>query len=85
MSCVNNNSRFPGEMLLDLAFQIAQLMKKGRQTRCQRFQYIAGCSNIVEVSILVMMMAGRVGFTTVTSEFVSIQFRLAVKRPRGLC
>ena len=25
---------FPGEMLSDLAFQIAQLMKKGGQTRC---------------------------------------------------
>ena len=25
---------FPGEMLSDLAFQIAQLMKKGEQTRC---------------------------------------------------
>ena len=24
----------PGEMLSDLAFQIAQLMKKGEQTRC---------------------------------------------------
>ena len=25
---------FPGEMLADLAFQIAQLMKKDGQTRC---------------------------------------------------
>ena len=25
---------FPGEMLSDLAFQIAQLMKKGGQMRC---------------------------------------------------
>ena len=25
---------FPGEMLSDLAFQIAQLMKKGEQTGC---------------------------------------------------
>ena len=39
----------------------------------------------VEGSILVMMMARRVGFATVTSEFVSICFRLAVRRQRGLC
>ena len=39
----------------------------------------------VEGSILVMMMARRVGFATVTSEFVSIRFRLAVRRLRGLC
>ena len=34
---------FPGEMLSELAFQIAQLIKKGGQTRCQGCQYIAGC------------------------------------------
>ena len=45
--------------------------------------YIAGCSNIVEGSILVMMMARRVGFASVTSELVSIRFRLAVRRLRG--
>ena len=39
----------------------------------------------VEGSIFVMMMATRVGFATVTSEFVSIRFRLAVRRLRGLC
>ena len=39
----------------------------------------------VEGSILVMMMARRIGFATVTSEFVSIRFRLAVRRLRGLC
>ena len=39
----------------------------------------------VEGSILVLMMARRVGFTTVTSDFVSIRFRLAVRRLRGLC
>ena len=39
----------------------------------------------VEGSIFVMMMARRVGFATVTSEFVSIRFRLAVKRQCGLC
>ena len=39
----------------------------------------------VEGSNLVMMMAGRVGFATVTSEFVSIRFRFAVRRLRGLC
>ena len=39
----------------------------------------------VEGSILVMMMARRVGFATVTSEFVSIRFRLAVRRLRGFC
>ena len=39
----------------------------------------------VEGSILVMMMARRVGFASVTSELVSIRFRLAVRRLRGLC
>ena len=38
----------------------------------------------VEGSILVMMMARRVGFASVTSELVSIRFRLAVRRLRGL-
>ena len=32
-----------------------------------------------------MMMARRDGLATVTSEFVSIRFRLAVRRLRGLC
>ena len=32
---------------------------------------------------MVMMMARSVGFATVTSEFVSIRFRLAVRRLRG--
>ena len=49
-----------------------------------RVPIIAGCSNIVEGSILVMMMARHVGFATLTSEFVSIRFRLAVRRLRGL-
>ena len=40
---------------------------------------------VVEGSILVMMMARCIGFATVTSELVSIRFRLAVKRLRGLC
>ena len=39
----------------------------------------------VESSILVMKMARRVGFPIVTSEFVSIRFRLAVRRLRSLC
>ena len=39
----------------------------------------------VEGSILVMIMARRVGFATVTSEFVSIRFRFGVRRLRGLC
>ena len=39
----------------------------------------------VEGSILVMMIVRRVGFATVTSEFVSVRFRLAVRRLRGLC
>ena len=39
----------------------------------------------VEGSNLVMMMARCIGFATVTSEFVSIRFRLAVRRLRGLC
>ena len=39
----------------------------------------------VEGSIFVMMMARRVVFATVTSEFISIRFRLALRRLRGLC
>ena len=39
----------------------------------------------VEGSILVMMIARRVGFATVTSEIVSIRFRFAVRRLRGFC
>ena len=39
----------------------------------------------VEGSILIMMIARCIGFATVTSEFVSIRFRLAVRRLRGLC
>ena len=39
----------------------------------------------VEGSILVKMMARRVGFATVRSELVSIRFRMAVRRLRGLC
>ena len=39
----------------------------------------------VEGSILVMMMARCIGFASVTSEFVSIRFRLAVRRRHGLC
>ena len=39
----------------------------------------------VEGSIFVMMMARRVGFATVASEFVSIRFRLALRWLRGLC
>ena len=39
----------------------------------------------VEGSILVMMMARRVCFATVTSEFVSSRFRFPVGRLRGLC
>ena len=39
----------------------------------------------VEGSILVMMMARRVGFATVRSKFDSIRFRMAVRRLRDLC
>ena len=38
-----------------------------------------------EGSIFVIMMARRVGFATLTSEFVSICFRFAVRRLRGFC
>ena len=41
-------------------------------------------SVVVEGSIFVMMMGRRVGFATATSEFVSIRFRLAGRRLRGL-
>ena len=39
----------------------------------------------VEGSILVLMMARRVGLDTVRSEIVTIRFRMAVRRLRGLC
>ena len=39
----------------------------------------------VEGSNLIIKMTRRVSFPTVTSEFVSIRFRLAVRRLRGLC
>ena len=39
----------------------------------------------VEGSILVKMIARRNGFATVTSEFISIRFRFAVRRLRGFC
>ena len=47
--------------------------------------YSGGAQTVVDGSILVMMMARRVGFVTVTSELVWIRFRLAVRRMRGLC
>ena len=34
---------------------------------------------------ILALMARCIGFATVTSEFVSIRFRLAVRRLRGLC
>ena len=39
----------------------------------------------VKGSIFVMMMARSVGFATVTLGFISIRFRLALRRLRGLC
>ena len=39
----------------------------------------------VEGSVFVMMMARRVGFATVTPEFISTRFRLTLRRLRGLC
>ena len=38
-----------------------------------------------EGSILVLMITRRVGLATVRSELVSIRFRLAARRLRGLC
>ena len=38
-----------------------------------------------EGSLFVMIMARRVGFVSVTPEFISIRFRLALRRLRGLC
>ena len=35
--------------------------------------------------MFVMRMVRRVGFATITSEFVAIRFRLVVRRLRGLC
>ena len=46
--------------------------------------FLVACVD-VEGSILVMMMARCIGFATVTSEFVSFRFRLAVRRLRCLC
>ena len=54
----------------------------------QRFaqgKALSCCCVDVEGSIFVMMMARSVGFATVTSEFISIRFRFAVRRLRGLC
>ena len=67
--------------------------KKGLclQAKIARHRFVLGkalffvASVDVEGSILVMMMARRVGFATVTSDLVSIRFRLAVRRLRGLC
>ena len=39
----------------------------------------------VEGSNLIIMMARLVRFPTITSEFVSIRFRLAVRRLRSSC
>ena len=44
-----------------------------------------GPQTVVEGSILVMMIARRVGFATVRSEVVCIRFKLAVRRLLGLC
>ena len=44
-----------------------------------------GTQTIVEGLILVLMMARRVGFATVRSEFVLSRFRFAVRWQRGLC
>ena len=44
-----------------------------------------GPQTVVEGSILVMIIARRVDFATVRSEFVSIPFKLAVRRLLGLC
>ena len=76
---------FPGEIALRLGVSDCAIDEKRYTNEMLRCQYIAGCSNIVEGSVVVIMMARRVGFATVTSEFVSIRFRLAVIRMRGLC
>ena len=44
-----------------------------------------GTQTVVEGLILFLMITRRVGFATVRSDFVSIRFRFAVKRLRGLC
>ena len=43
-----------------------------------------GTETVVEGLILVLMMARRVGFASVRSEFVWIPLKLAVRRLRGL-
>ena len=65
--------------------------KKGLffQAKIARHRFAHGrpflvASVVVEGSILVMMRDRRVCFGTVTSEFVSIRFRLAVRRLRAL-
>ena len=77
---------FPWEMLSDFAFQIVAIDEKRWTNEMLRVPvYSWGTQTVVEGSILVLMMARRVGFATVRSEFVSIRFRLAVRRLRGLC
>ena len=43
-----------------------------------------GASNVVDGSIFIMMMVRHVNFT-VTSDFISIRFRLALTGLRSLC
>ena len=47
--------------------------------------YSGVLKQLLMAQCFVMMMARRVGFVTVTSEFVWIRFRLAVRRLRSLC
>ena len=73
MSCVNDNSRFSRGIAFKLGVSdFAEKRMGKRDVKGANRVY----SNIVEGSILVMMMARHVGFATVASEFVSIRFRL---------
>ena len=72
-------------MLLNLAFELSQLKKKVDKRDVKGASILRGTQTVVEGSILVLMMARRVCFATVRSEFFSICFKLAVRRLRGLC
>ena len=68
-----------------------EVNKKGLcwQAKIARHRFADGkalscCFCRFEGSILVFMMGRRVGLATVRSEFVSIRFRMAVRRLRGL-
>ena len=85
LSCVNNNNRFSWGNAPRLGVSDCASDEKRWTNEMLRVPVYSRVLEIVEGSILVMMMARRVGFATVRSEFVSIRFRMAVRRLRGFC